>query len=227
MFEVIAFASCLRPNAIKEKGSVAKKAIESAYPAEILNTQGTSYSPFLTYYNLLENILVNFACTLTSSSYQTNIIPSFEALDILLCKGIINRETYSIVDEFLLYRNAIVHSLDTDKTVNPILFSELEKIYILLNAAYEAYISKDESAFRTHQDKLLFYTASHGYGEIDKKIMHYLATKNAASLREISEHIHYSAACTRRRIGTLQKLGIIIQTGRKKRSLWTINPEYK
>lgn len=227
MIEVIVFARCLRPNAIKEKGSTVKKAIESAYPAESQNPPSTTYSPFLTYYNLLEKILGTFACILTDSSCQTNVIPSSEALDILLCKNIINRETYSIVDEFLLYRNAIVHSLDTDKAVNPIIFSELENIYILLNTAYEAYISKDETAFRTHQDKLLSYTSSHGYSKIDKNIMHYLVAKNAASLQEISKHINYSAACTRSRIGTLQKLGIIMQSGSTKRSLWTLNPEYK
>ena len=62
----------------------------------------------------LEKLLKDFACFLIESPNSTYKIQIFEALDVLLRNEIINRETYSIIDEFRRYRNALVHSLDTD-----------------------------------------------------------------------------------------------------------------
>ena len=150
-------------------------------------------------------------------------IQIFEALDVLLRNEIINRETYSIIDEFRRYRNALVHSLDTDKSVNTSIYRKLNDVYILLKSIYDARISGNDDEFKQKQHELMSYSKTHGYNEIDRKIIDFILTHPNTSLREISEYTNYTSESIHRRISNLQKIGAISKIGEGKQTRWQVN----
>lgn len=114
-----------------------------------------------------------------------------------------------MIDEFRRYRNALVHSLDIDKSVNPTIYKELNETYTLLKAIYDAQITENDSEFKEKQLELSRYSKARGYNEIDKKILDFMKSNPNASLREISEHTNCTISTSRRRISNLQKMGTI------------------
>lgn len=223
MIELIKFVCYLNPNVIREKGSLDKDSIDAEYKDSTdKNESSENFSPFITDYNLLEKLLRDFACYLIGSPNSTYKMQIFEALDVLLRNKIINRETYSIIDEFRRYRNALVHSLDADKSVNPSIYKKLNEIYTLLKSAYDLRI-ENNTDFEEKQRELMDYAQKHGYNEIDRKILEFLTTHSNASLREISEATNYSIAAIHRRIANLQTIGAITKIGTGRQSTWKVN----
>lgn len=224
MIELIRFVCYLNPNTIKEKGSLDKDSIDAEYKTKTVEGEPSeNFSPFITDYNLLEKLLKDFACFLIESPNSTYKIQIFEALDVLLRNEIINRETYSIIDEFRRYRNALVHSLDTDKSVNTSIYRKLNDVYILLKSIYNARISGNDDEFKQKQHELMSYSKTHGYNEIDRKIIDFILTHPNTSLREISEYTNYTSESIRRRISNLQKIGAISKIGEGKQTRWQVN----
>ena len=218
MIEVIEFVRYLNPNAISEKSSNDKKTIDSEYKTDSTNSSET-FSPFITYYNLLEKLLKDFAHKLTNSTSPPYNIRYTEALDILLYNKIISKESYSMINEFRYYRNALVHSLNSDKSVNPLIYNNLEKTYTLLKELYNTYLKNGEIS-QEQQNNLLTYSSQSGYSETDKRILEYLANHPLATTRDISEHLNYTNASVHRRLLNLQNLGIIQKIHKGKYVLW-------
>lgn len=224
MLELIRFVCYLNPNTIKEKGSLDKDSIDAEYKENTDKKESLeNFSPFITDYNILEKLIKDFACYLIESPDSTYKIQIFDSLDILLRNEIINRETYSIIDEFRRYRNALVHSLDTDKSVNPSIYKKLKDIYKLLKAVYDARISKHDREFKEKQLELIHYSETHGYNEIDRKILDFMKTRPNVSLREISEQTNCTSSIIRRRIANLQKIGAISKIGEGRQTKWQVN----
>lgn len=225
MIELIRFVCYLNPNAIKEKGSLDKDSIDAEYQNKTdTNEQHTeNFSPFITDYNILEKLIKVFACSLIGSPNSVYKIQIFDSLDILLRNEIINRETYSMIDEFRRYRNALVHSLDIDKSVNPTIYKKLNETYILLKAIYDAQVTDNDLAFKEKQLELKQYSKAHGYNEIDKKILDFMKANPNTSLHEISKHTNYTISTIRRRISNLQKMGTISKISEGRQTRWQIN----
>ncbi len=201
-----------------------KDSIDAEYQSKTDTNEQPSenFSPFITDYNILEKLIKDFACSLINSPNSVHKIQIFDSLDILLRNEIINREAYSMIDEFRRYRNALVHSLDIDKSVNPTIYKELNKIYTLLKAIYDAQVTENDSGFKEKQFELMKYSKEHGYNEIDKKILHFMKTNPNASLNEISAHTNCTIPTIRRRISNLQKMGTIIKIGEGRQTRWKI-----
>lgn len=223
MIELIRFVCYLNPNTINEKGNIDKDSIDAEYGNYIdKNKSNENFSPFITYYNLLEKLLKDFACNLINSPHSTHKIQFFESLDILLHEKIINQEAYSIINGFRRYRNALVHSSDTDKSVNPQIYNELEKIYKLLKSVYDARTSEKTEEYNNAQTKFNSYTSKRGYNETDKKILDYLTKHPDASINDVAEYINCSSTSAHHRIANLQKIGLISKTGEKRQTKWNV-----
>lgn len=224
MIELIRFVCYLNPKVINEKGSLDKDSIDAEYNRTTVNNESIeNFSPFITDYNLLERLIKDFACYLIESPDSGHKIQIFDSLNILLRYEIINREIYSIIDEFRRYRNALVHSLDTDKSVNPSIYQKLVTIHKLLKSVYDTKISGNDKEFDAKRSELISYGESHGYNEIDYKILNYLTTHPNASLNDLSGYTNYSASAIRHRIATLQRLGAISRMGEGKQTKWKVN----
>ena len=142
MLFTINFVCYLNPSKIQEKGSIEKKEIEKGYSSSF-SEKADTFSPFVTYYNLLEKLTKKFACNLINSEQAKFKIQLSEALDILLQHEIINRKIYYRINELRRDRNALVHSLDTDKTVDSVIYHDLENIYKLLQDMYDNYSNEN------------------------------------------------------------------------------------
>lgn len=224
MTELLRFVHYLNPSTIRKMGSHDKDSIDTEYQNTTpQNEASENFSSFITNYNVLEKLVKDFACNLIDSPDSAYKIQFFDSLNILLHNEIINRETYSIIDEFRRYRNALVHSLDTDKSVNPSIYQKLDVIYKLLKAVYDARISKSDQEFETNKIELMHYSETHGYNEIDRKILNYLKTRPNASLRELAEHTNHTVASMHHRIVNLQKIGVVTKTGQGKHMKWQVN----
>lgn len=212
------FVCYLNPSKLQEKGSIEKEDIEKDY-SSLTTEQTDTFSPFVTYYNLLDKLVKTYACELTDNQIPVYKIQIFEALDILLRHEIINKETYNQINELRRYRNALVHSLDTDKTVETNIYNNLEKIYTLLKAIYDN--RSDNDLFVKNKAKLYEYSHNQGYGSIENEILLFLST-NTASTNEIANHLNISRASTVRKLQSLQNLNLIEKTEANKQLKWKV-----
>ena len=222
MIELFHFVSYLNPNAIKEKSSLDKDSIDAEYN-ENTNQALNNFTPFITDYNILEKLIKDFAYNLIDASIPVNKLQFFDSLDILFHNEIINREIYSIIDEFRRYRNALVHSLDIDKSVNPLIYERLNNVSKLLKDVFDAKTSNNDNVFKEKQFELHNYGKTHGYNEIDRKILNYMANHSHVSLHEISNYTNCSSSYVRRRIANLQNMGVIRKIGDGKQTKWQVN----
>ena len=236
MIEIIYFVNFLNPIKIREKGSADKERIEKSFKkttssSSSASAKSASFSSFVTTYNLLEALIREYADKLTGSSYSSYKTPFFDAINILLKYEIINRETLSIIDELRRYRNALVHSLETDKSVNPDAYNKLENIYKKLKDIYDINMiasnnstdeSEQNSLFLEKQNNLKNYTKSLGFGEMENRIINYFEKHDYASIYELSEYLNLSRNSTIKVIKNLQEIGILENTGTSQRTRWAL-----
>lgn len=221
MIEIVYFVNFLNPNKIKEKGSADKETIELSFESNpVSSSDDDSFSPFVTYYNLLEKLIRDYACELVNSPYSSNKLKIMDALYVLVKYEIISKQTSSIVDELRRYRNALVHSLDTDKTVNKSAYLELEKIYTTLKDIYDN--RDNQELFNEKRSAFYNYSAQLGYGEIENRIISYLKVHSQASISDLSDHLGLTRANTIRRLNNLQELGVLENIGTHQRTRWSL-----
>lgn len=221
MIEITYFVNFLNPNKIKEKGSADKETIEFSFEKNSEKVpEDDSFSPFVTYYNLLEKLIKDYACELVNSSYSSNKLKIVDALYVLVKYEVISKQTSSIIDELRRYRNALVHSLDTDKTVNKRAFQELEKIYTTLKDIYDN--RNNQELFDEKRYAFFDYSSQLGYGEIENKIISYLKEHSQATISELSDYLGLSRASTIRRLNSLQELGMLENIGTLQRTKWSL-----
>jgi uncharacterized membrane protein len=217
MAEVIGFVLYLNPSSLKIKGSQEKHNIDNEYGTKAVTAD--NFSPFITYYNLLEQQLNKYACELIQSPQSIHKLQFFESLDILLRNEIINRKAYNLLNDLRRYRNALVHSLDIDKTVNPTIYKELEDMYELINDIYQ---NRNNENFHEKICKLYEYANTQGFNETEQNIIAYVSNNPTASISEISEHIGYSKASTTRKLKLLQESGLIQNQRIGKSNNWIV-----
>jgi predicted HTH transcriptional regulator len=156
---------------------------------------------------------------LIQSPQSIHKLQLFESLDILLGNEIINRKAYNLLNDLRRYRNALVHSLDIDKTVNPTIYKELEDMYELINDIYQ---NRNNENFHEKICKLYEYANTQGFNETEQNIIAYVSNNPTASISEISEHIGYSKASTTRKLKLLQESGLIQNQRIGKSNNWIV-----
>lgn len=218
MIEIIKFVYYINPDALKKIGSQNKDSIDREHISS--NYSNEKFSPFITYYNLLEKLLKDYACFLIGSPQSINKIQTNESLDILTQHNVINRQSYYIINELRKYRNALVHSLDTDKSVNTKIYDELIEIYNTLKNMYDSREKTESQGYKENYDHLIKYSNSRGFSEIDKQLIDYLENNPYSSINEISKALSISRASVTHKIRYFQSLGIIEYHNGKKR--WII-----
>lgn len=223
MLSTINFVWYLNPAKIQQKGSIEKRNIENEYSPSSSEKNDT-FKPFITYYNLMEKLLKSYACELIHSQQASYKIQIFEALDILLRYEIINRKIYNRINELRRYRNALVHSLDEDKSVDTIVYQDLENIYTLLKNIYDN--RGDKNLVSDNTNKLYEYSQKLGYGNAENQILEYLSS-HTASATELAEIINISQNSLNRKLQDLQKLGLIDNVSANRQSKWKLNDSIK
>lgn len=229
MFEVIWFALYLNPSAIKIQGSQEKRIIDSEYQRNTDYQDNDeiqdSFSSFVTKYNLLEHLVRQFACELIENLPLLPKLRFFEALDILRQHEIINLKAYSLINDLRRYRNALVHGLDSDKSVNPKIYNELKEIYDLLNDIHESYKNKgnlQEEDCAKKIENLYDYMNRHGIGALDKKMIEYLQNRSSASYADIANYMGFPRAYIISRLKLLQETGLIENQRIGKTNKWIV-----
>lgn len=216
MMFTIRFVYYLNPLKLRQKGSDEKEEIERDYYKSTME-QNNKFSPFVTYYNLLEKLIKTYACELIDNLDNVYKMQIYEALDILLQREIINREIYNRINELRRYRNALVHSFDTDKAVESSIFSDLEQIYTKLKNVYD---NRESTNLYNESKKELFkYSHEIGYGNIENSILKYLSTQTA-SLKEIADYLGITHTLVARKLQNLQRLDLIEKIDSNSRVKW-------
>lgn len=191
------------PKAFQEKGEAIKEEIDQAYAGDMSTDD---FRLFLGYYNRLEVLINKYAiAVLTDNSeyrYQRKQIPIFQALDILMSRGIFDEYVYAKIDEFRRYRNALVHSVNPE-SVNNKIYNELKDVYELL----EKICSHDENDKKSYSLKLFNYCREHFVNELDRKIMDYLDIHHNAKLIDITRDMGVSKMSVTKSIKKLVQAG--------------------
>lgn len=220
MIEIIYFVNFLNPNKLNELGSSDKESIEKGFKTSTSSSSGASFDSFVTTYNLLEKLIRDYACELVGGDYFSSKFQIINALNVLVKYEIINRQTLSIINELRRYRNALVHSLDTDKSVNQNVYAQLEGIYSNLKDIYEN--RNDEKLSAEKRNSLYSYSKNLGFGERENRVIDYLNKNDTASISELSEFLNLSRTGTIKTISNLQELGVLENIGKTKHTRWAI-----
>lgn len=105
--------------------------------------QTGDFTEFLKYYNLLQEVIINFASSLVYNKevniiefrqYKPQIIQSLKVLSI---KEVINSALREEIDNLRMYRNGLVHGINF--SISQSVIDRVVKIYNAINNAYEVY----------------------------------------------------------------------------------------
>ena len=119
-----------------------KRQAESVREQESTDRPG-DFTEFLKYYNLLQEVIINFASSLVYNkevsiqafrNYKPQIIQS---LKVLNGKQIINSALSAEIDDLRMYRNGLVHGVDFK--IPQSACDRVAKIYNAINKVYEIY----------------------------------------------------------------------------------------
>lgn len=116
-----------------------KKQAEEHYKAKG-STQAGDFTKFLRTYNLLEQVIIEFAKARVKgqTTYYQNYRPQIiQSLKILNTTEIINRSLLSEINEFRIYRNGLVHGVDFNVTQNAC--NRISDIYKALKDAFDVF----------------------------------------------------------------------------------------
>lgn len=115
LLKIYTFIQGANPNNISLKGEKEKELFDSEYSANS-TIEETSFGSFITYYNILEETIKNFAQKQLPE--KNNNIQFLDSLSILKDLDIISEKCYAQINELRLYRNSLVHSTEDNKIVN-------------------------------------------------------------------------------------------------------------
>lgn len=205
--------SLLNPNALNRFSEEEKKKIEDKYS---LSESEQDFMPFVLYYNKLETLITKYATDLLENDFvisnnlknRNQKIHIFQSLDVLMMNGIINRETYEVIDNLRRYRNALVHSIDNQK-VNGTLFEDLKGIYKYLNDVYENRgnnSAKDAAVKNLHDYGHKIVT--HGS---DSMLIEFISQHEGITIPEIAEKFSVSKSFISNHLKRLMEKGVVEQ----------------
>ncbi len=216
MVEVTRFAYRLNPNTINKYGSYEKEEIsQNLSPSQ--ETANESRAPFTTYFELLEQLLGDYAKEFIHESGGKEELSLKAAMDILLRHQILDRQTYSCILELQKYNNALHHSLVGDRGIDLGMFQMLESLYEMIKAMYRQ--RNNAETTRRNQKELFSYTKKIGIGKVEKQILDMVEEK-PMSLQEITKELKKSPATVRNKLHNLTMLGLLRRVQRGREAVW-------
>lgn len=205
----------LNPNEFNKLADEEKKKVESNYKEE---QKDDYFKPFVYTYNKLEELIINFANDLMKDNPDEKNILEFknlrimDALKILGYREIINKNIMDKINEFRVYRNAIVHSID-DQSVNEVIFEELENIYKRLSVIYE---NRDKTEARTSAIKNLYeYGKEFELNFIQIDILNHIKENPKITVSELAQKLKVSRNAIAKNLNYLIELGKVSKIGDK------------
>lgn len=111
--------------------------------ANTVTDKDGDFTEFLKYYNLLQEVIINFAQSLVYNKevnifefrqYKPQIIQSLKVLSI---KEVINGALREEIDNLRMYRNGLVHGVNF--SISQSVIDRVVRIYNAINNAYEVY----------------------------------------------------------------------------------------
>lgn len=171
MISILAFGiALLDPNKLDKEVKRLKNNAEKYYESGV--SEEGDFREFLKSYNLLERLIVNFAEACLSENkrflydYKPQIIQS---LKVLIKCDIIDYSLINEIHELRMYRNALVHGIDF--SIAQEVCNRIQKIYEILNSAFEIYREKgrDSEEWKNTKQKIYELSEQEAVSETDGK----------------------------------------------------------
>ena len=123
-----------------------KTEVEKSYKNSNTTISG-DFRDFLKSYNLLECVIIEFAkkCLESQNTSRNNYRPQIiQSLDVLVHAEIITNLLQNEINDFRMYRNALVHGIDF--SIPQDVCHRISEIYDVLRYAFDIYINKGKNA---------------------------------------------------------------------------------
>lgn len=123
-----------------------KKEVEKSYKNSNTTIPG-DFRDFLKSYNLLECVIIEFAkkCLESQNTSRNNYRPQIiQSLDVLVHAEIITNLLQNEINDFRMYRNALVHGIDF--SIPQDVCHRISEIYDVLRYAFDIYINKGKNS---------------------------------------------------------------------------------
>lgn len=210
LLKIYTFIQGANPNNISLKGEKEKELFDSEYSANS-TIEETSFGSFITYYNILEEAIKNFAQKQLPE--KNNNIQFLDSLSILKDLDIISEKCYAQINELRLYRNSLVHSTEDNKIVNPTLFEILKNICNLFLSLTDA--SDNNNSCSEVKGALDNYINSLP-SNIDEKMLCFLIDHPRATIQDIAGSLNITVSATKRKLQKLITYGYVEKQGTNK-----------
>lgn len=203
LLKIYTFIQGANPNNISLKGEKEKELFDPEYSANS-TIEETSFGSFITYYNILEETIKNFAQKQLPE--KNNNIQFLDSLSILKDLDIISEKCYAQINELRLYRNSLVHSTEDNKIVNPTLFEILKNICNLFLSLTDA--SDNNNSCSEVKGALDNYINSLP-SNIDEKMLCFLIDHPRATIQDIAGSLNITVSATKRKLQKLITYGYV------------------
>lgn len=209
LIEIYTFIKNANPSNIAIRKEAEKELFDSEYSAPS-NDDAKSFGSFITYYNMLENSIKEFAQILLNDKKHNTPLQIMDSLDIIKDHKIISQKCYAQINELRLYRNSLVHSVEADKNVNSNLYEILVKIYKLFDSITNSY--GNDELFKNAIASLDTYINTL-HANIDNDLLHYLITHQKVTIRDIIGSYNITSSFAHRKLQKLITYGYITKVG--------------
>lgn len=222
LIEIYTFIKNANPSNIAIRKEAEKELFDSEYSTSS-NDDAKSFGSFITYYNMLENSIKEFAQALLDNGKNNTPLQMLDSLDIIKDHRIISQKCYAQINELRLYRNSLVHSIDADKNVSPNLYEILEKIYKLFLSITDSY--GNDALYENAISSLNAYIDTLPVN-IDENLLHFLINHQKVTIRDIIGSCNISFTIAHRKLQKLITYGYITKVGNDKNSCFQLSDSF-
>lgn len=204
LVKIFIFITNANPNNIAIEKEKEKEQFDAEYSTNTI-TEEQSLASFITNYNILEENIKNYARKQYSGKNDDIRLQFRDALNILKDLNIISQKSYVQINELRLYRNSLVHSIEEDKAVNPVLFRILKKISDLFSTLIN---SSEGDECEKAKEELEKYVSSLPEN-IDEELLYFLSEHPSVTIREIANALNITVASASRKLQKLIAYGYV------------------
>lgn len=222
LIEIYIFIKNANPSNIEIRKEAEKELFDSEY-STLSNDDAKSFGSFITYYNMLEYSIKEFAHTLLDDKTSNAQLQILDSLDIIKDHKIISQKCYAQINELRLYRNSLVHSIDANKNVSLNLYEILEKIYKLFLPIINSY--GDNESFKRAITSLNAYIDTLP-SNIDSDLLHFFIKHQKATIRDIVGSYDITPSIAHRKLQKLITYGYITRVGNGRNSSFQLSDSF-
>lgn len=164
MIRLFLFCSILNPMEIQKSSLAIKEAMNSEYKG---SSTRVGYIEFIDAWNQLYEGLMRLANDIERNKNNQSVKHWYEIIRCLKSNGIINEPCVKMLSDLQRYRNALVHSVDSQKMVNKEIFEKAIRLKELFQRLVKEYFSDLNKDFL---DRIKNIKNSRVYVELQKYV---------------------------------------------------------